>query len=139
MTRYENESECPVDVHEHAPEHCPLSAVATPKEGADPKFLADCEIYFSHFVKPIRDEAHGGAMRCFHCGEYLTGFESLLLGRGGFEWGITHGEGHCANCRWPARGHHFAKAEDGSELFTLHNFVLQYHPDFVERKSVKAA
>lgn len=136
-TCYDEDEPRSIDQHEHAPERCPLAEIATPKEGADPKFIADCEEYFSHFVKPVR--GHGGAMRCFHCGEYLTGFESMLLGKGGFEWGIALGEGHCANCRWPARGHHFAKAADGSELFTLRNFVLQYHPDFVSKREREAA
>lgn len=117
--------------HKYTPEHCALADMATVKDGTDPKFITDCETYFGNFVKPVRDESQNGVQRCFHCGEYLTGLASFLLGRGGFEWGITHGEGHCTNCRWPARGHHFAKAADGSDLFTLHNFVLSYHPDFV--------
>lgn len=89
--------------------------------------------YFRHFVQPPIVEEDGkksiGDQTCVGCGEPLTGFIGALLGKGGFTWGIAHGEGHCRKCGWPARGHHFINAE-----ITLRNFILQYHPDFVERK-----
>lgn len=120
--------------HKHTPEHCTLADMATMKgEPPTPTFITDCENYFHQFVKPVR-EAKDQSPICFHCGEHLTGVMAML-GRGGFEWGITHGEGHCAGCKWPARAHHFAKNAMGEDLFTLRNFVLSYHPDFVRRAS----
>jgi len=126
--------ERPIDKHKYAPERATLENVGltytipedvTDAERAEAEeVLAGIKDYLAHFVAPIRDES--GA-RCFHCGEYLTGMMAAILSRGGgFTWGIAHGEGFCGNCRWPAAGHHFAKG-----FFTLHNYVLSYHPDYV--------
>lgn len=99
--------------------------------------------YFSHFCAvEIKDNADGKPefqpQPCVNCGETLTGMMAFF-GRGGFEWGIRHGEGHCAKCKWPAVGHHFIKDEDGKEVVTLHNFILQVHPDFVSKREREPA
>ncbi len=55
-----------------------------------------------------------------------------------FTWGLVHGEGHCANCGWPATGHHFIKDKAGKELASLRFFPLAVHPDFVTSKKKEA-
>lgn len=93
------------------------------------------DAYFSAFAQPIRrDGDDTKEMLCIECDKPLTGLLSAFLG-GGFTWGLAHGEGHCAACHWPARGHHFIKHADGSDLMTVRNLPLQYHPDFVESKA----
>lgn len=92
--------------------------------------------YFRHFVAvKIKDDEKGGKpviqeQKCVNCGEILTGFMAMF-GRGGFQWGIAHGEGHCGGCKWPATAHHFIKDEDGNDVVTLRGFILQVHPEFV--------
>lgn len=54
--------------------------------------------------------------KCLCCGETWT-----------FTWGYVHGEGHCYECSWPARGYHFLKDDQGQETRVFR--VLQYHPD----------
>jgi hypothetical protein len=97
--------------------------------------IAALDDYFQHFVQVPIDEKDGKReikpQNCIKCDEPLTGFMAVLVGKGGFTWGLAHGEGHCAHCRWPARGHHFIKDKDGKEIVTLRNFILQVHPDFV--------
>lgn len=58
-------------------------------------------------------DAHG---TCLNCGKSGT-----------FTWGLVHGEGHCAECGWPARLYHFVKGTDGNETRIVR--LLQYHPD----------
>ena len=123
--------------HKIEPVHCTTLDMAAPKVNATPEFLAACDKYFYNFAKPIVQQEGEKALLCFHCGEALTGLMSMILGSGGFEWGIVHGEGRCAGCHWPARANHYAKKEDGTELFTLTGFVLCYHPDNVEMKTIK--
>lgn len=97
------------------------------------EFVAGADKYLSVFAKPIEwDQAgsSGKEVACLHCGEPLTGLMNSLLGRGGFEWGLAHGEGHCRGCGWPARAYHFAKYENGDEVFTIRGLILQYLPDF---------
>ena len=60
--------------------------------------------------------------RCLCCGESLRCPLGMGL-FGGFEWGLVHGEGHCAHCHYPMRGHHQV---DG--LGTIRNLFLSYHP-----------
>ncbi len=89
--------------------------------------------YFSRFVAlEIKDDENGKPQTqdqiCVGCGDRLTGFF------GGWRWGIAHGVGECGNCRWPSHGHHFVKDDKGEDVVTLHNFILQVHPDFVERR-----
>lgn len=49
-----------------------------------------------------------------------------------FSYGICHGEGQCS-CGYPGRGCHYPKADDGSEILSLRDFVLWYHPSVIER------
>lgn len=73
---------------------------------------------------------------CNGCGKNMTpSLADQILGDGGFTWGLVHGEGHCRSCGWPARLYHFIKDSDGEELLMLRNVLLQYHPDFVERRA----
>jgi hypothetical protein len=84
--------------------------------------LARWNDYFAKFAK-LTDAA------CLCCGKSLRcplgmglfgGFEWLF---GGFEWGMVHGEGSCAYCGYPMRGHHIV---DG--LGAIRNLFLPYHP-----------
>jgi hypothetical protein len=137
------------DDHAHAPVHCThalLGITAAPKEGATDEeraqaeaWIAEAEAYFAHFAAPVVIEKDGkpdslGEL-CFHCGDYLTGMGAMLLSKGGgFQWGLAHGEGRCGNCGWPARGMHYPKRDDASELLTLSGRVLSYHPDQIEER-----
>ena len=106
---------------------------AAPDTPAD--VISALDRYFEPFAQPVRRDGNPESeMLCLECEKPLTGLSSAFLG-GGFTWGLTHGEGFCMGCRWPARAHHYIKNVDGGELMTVRNFVLQYHPDFVERKS----
>lgn|SRR3990167_1876203 len=89
--------------------------------------------YFSHFVAlEIKNDENGKpdiqTQHCVGCGAILTG----ILGV--WRWGIVHGVGECGECRWPSHGQHFVNDENGDHVMTLHNFILQVHPDFVERR-----
>lgn len=100
--------------------------VLTIKEGealpeADEKALSE---YFRRFVK-----TEGG--KCVCCGDVQGGsFEDSMMAFLGvgkasrFTWGLAHGEGHCSNCKWPARAYHF-------DVGPIKRFgaILQYHPD----------
>lgn len=77
--------------------------------------LARWDEYLSKFAK-LTDG------RCLCCGTSLR----CPLGMGifgGFEWGLAHGEGHCATCRYPMRGHHSVEG-----LGKIRNLFLAYHP-----------
>lgn len=99
------------------------------------EFCEDADKYLSVFAEPVKDDR--GNIVCLKCGEELTGLIASFLGRGGFEWGLVHGEGYCRCCKWPGRGMHYPKGRDGKELFTLRNFVLQYHPSHVTRRKTE--
>jgi len=105
-----------------------------------PQAMLDAlDTYFEAFAQPLRrDDDESKEMLCIECEKPLTGLTSVFFG-GGFVWGLAHGEGYCAGCKWPARGHHFIKYPDGTDLATLRNVVLQYHPDYVERRSALAS
>jgi len=77
--------------------------------------LARWDAYLSQFAK-LTDA------KCLCCGTSLRCPLGMGL-FGGFEWGLVHGEGHCATCRYPMRGHHCVK-----DLGTIHNLFLPYHP-----------
>lgn len=104
--------------------------------------IAALDAYFEPFAQPEFDDKRGGEekpMLCLKCREPLTGFFASMFGRGGFEWGIAHGEGRCRCCGWPARAMHYIKDADGQEVANIRNLVLQYHPDEVtERAPAKA-
>jgi hypothetical protein len=77
--------------------------------------LAQWDTYFAQFAK-MTDA------KCVCCGNTL----SCWLGMGffgGFEWGMVHGDGHCAYCRYPMRGHHHV-----DNLGSIRNLFLPYHP-----------
>lgn len=120
-----------------AAEHCTFADIGTAADDTPADVLAVLSNYFSAFAKPVRTE--DGYQLCISCGKRLTGMMAAFMG-GGFEWGIAHGEGHCANCRWPGRAHHFIHDDKSDEpLITIHNMVLQYHPDFVDQRQTEAA
>lgn len=77
--------------------------------------LARWDDYFAKFAKLTEGT-------CLCCGKSLRCAFGMGL-FGGFEWGMVHGEGHCAYCRYPMRGHHIV---DG--LGTIRNLFLPYHP-----------
>lgn len=105
---------------------------AAPDTPAD--IVAALDDYFRPFAEPcFRDDDKSKEMLCIECDKPLSGLTAMLFG-GGFEWGIAHGEGHCAACRWPARAHHFIKDKDGKDIISVRNVVLQYHPEFVEKR-----
>lgn len=98
-----------------------------------PEVIKALDEYFRHFVALEIKPDHEGkpdiqTQMCVGCGEILSG----LLGT--WRWGIAHGVGECGKCGWPSHGHHFIKDENGDSLMTLRNFILQVHPDFVERR-----
>jgi hypothetical protein len=100
--------------------------------------IAALDAYFVPFAAPPMDRAEDGKVSiidnhpCLNCGEEQTGLTAQMLGSG-FTWGIAHGEGFCGNCKWPARLYHFIKDANGNEVTTIRGFLLQYHPDFVEK------
>lgn len=88
----------------------------TPKEKAEAdEELGRWDAYLAGFAKLFDG-------KCLCCGHLLSSFFGTGL-FGGFEWGLTHGEGHCTYCRYPMRGHHQVK-----DLGTIHNLFLPYHP-----------
>lgn len=106
----------------------------TAADDTPPSTIKALDDYFSHFAAvEIKDDKQGKPQiqdqACIGCGESLTGFL-----RGTWRWGIAHGVGECSKCGWPSHGHHFIKDEAGEEVLTLRNFILQVHPDFVERR-----
>jgi len=71
--------------------------------------------------------------KCINCEEDLSGIF------GTFNWGIVHGEGHCSNCGYPARGRHYIKAknlviDDKEETELILPFILQYHPSELRQR-----
>lgn len=78
---------------------------------------------------------------CPACGHSLGAKDSVdammsFFGarKGGFRWGICHGEGHCAECGYPARAYH--RDVGPLEFFQA---VLPYHPDELETKEERDA
>ena len=91
-----------------------LSKTADSDAEADQE-LVRWDAYFARFAK-LTDAT------CLCCGNQLScGLRMGLFG--GFAWGMAHGEGHCAYCRYPMRGHH--RVDD---LGTIRNLFLPYHP-----------
>jgi hypothetical protein len=80
--------------------------------------------YLSHFIAPHYDEEK--KRHCEMCGAEMDGFKQALGLGAAFQWGLVHGEAFCSNCRYPARGHHFVKLPDGTEIFNLQNLYLMY-------------
>lgn len=71
--------------------------------------MKSLDAYFASFT---RDDG-----KCICCGWKLGGFV------GSFTWGLVHGEGHCARCRYPVRAIHRVEG-----VVTLSMFPLPYHP-----------
>ena len=100
--------------------------------------------HFGNYAKPAGERNADGkfvfsdGQPCIQCGKSLRGISAFMHG-GGFTWGLTHGEGHCAGCGWPATCYHFVKDADGYDVLTLRGVILQYHPDLVERRAPVSA
>lgn len=107
------------------------------KEGMPSDLVDALDTYFAPFAAPARTDDGKNTALCIECKKPLTGLSSFFFG-GGFKWGLAHGEGNCAGCGWPARGHHYIKDKDGADLLTLRDFPIQYHPDFVAAKAITA-
>ena len=73
------------------------------------------DVYFAQFAQ-LTDG------KCLCCGNTLGCRFGIGL-FGGFEWGLAYGEGHCAYCHYPMRGHHCV-----DDLGTIRNLFLAYHP-----------
>ena len=103
---------------------------------APDKTIAALDAYFEPFAQPVFDESMSEQpMRCLKCSKPLTGLFASMFGGGGWEWGIAHGEGCCASCGWPGRAMHYINHADGTEVVSIRNLVLQYHPDVVSTRS----
>lgn len=116
--------------------HATLDSIgAEVKEGADPNVIEDLTAYLHHFAAP-----NGEGHPCLRCGEPLVQsmVQQLMGTRGGFEWGLAHGHGHCRCCGWPATLYHFIKDRHGKDLMTIRNILLQVHPDDIELSATKA-
>jgi hypothetical protein len=110
--------------------HCDWRTFMSATDDTPAETLKKLDDYFPRFVQPTI-KGDGGKkifepQKCIGCGDELTGFFGTL------RWGIAHGEAECGKCGWPVRGHHFI-----SDEITMRNVFLQYHPDFVERRSRK--
>lgn len=126
-----------IDIVKHLDWH----TIITVDSETPPEMIAALDAYFTPFAQvPIKDDGKLAELPCLKCGELLNGdFVGFLMDNGGgFEWGLTHGEGHCKKCGWPARAYHFIKDKDGKELGSIRGLILQYHPDFVERRARSA-
>lgn len=78
--------------------------------------LRPLDEYFRHFLPPGP---------CVCCGaKQVGGIVESLLGTTKFTWGMVHGEGFCADCKYPARAYH----RDVGPIKFL-PMILQYHPD----------
>lgn len=116
------------DEHAYETHQCTWRDLFSPKEGAEPvpEILEDIDAYLEPFAAPILLD---GKSLCHHCGHPLSGgLMEALLGAGGFEWGLAHGEGHCRCCLWPARLYHFIKDRHGADLMTIRHIALSYRP-----------
>lgn len=84
------------------------------------------EAYLKMFLAP--GEPH---KMCVGCETLLIGKNIIESLGSTFEWGIAHGEGHCAKCGYPARGIHRVKLDDKDGELVI-NQVLQYAPEGLE-------
>lgn len=122
-------------------DHLSWRTIITAEADTPADIVSALNDYFQRFAQPVFDESRETEkpMLCLKCGEPLTGLLASMFGRGGFEWGLAHGEGHCRCCGWPGRAMHYIKDSNGEEFLSVRNLVLQYHPDYVEaRKSARA-
>jgi hypothetical protein len=125
--------------------HLDWHTLCEPKGEDAAKIAAAFDKYFAPFAQPPGEKKEDGSyipkegQPCLNCGEMLTGLMAHLIGSGGFEWGIAHGEGRCSNCHWPARLYHFITDDAGEKIVTIRNILLQYHPDVVTRRVPETA
>lgn len=105
---------------------CDLDSVGFEFEGPEADRITEViNEYLGHFFAPT-----GG---CVLCGAQLGG----LMGT--FTWLITHGEGQCGKCQWPARAIHYIKDTDDTEIFTTApRWILQYRPSFLNDDFLKS-
>ncbi len=133
--------------HAHEARRCAVrdlfSFEKEPETDSAKAHIGEIGAYLEQFVAPIKVD---GKIVCFHCGCEINAFKHMLGIGAAMEWGICHGEAVCSGmphhdkpCGWPYRGMHYAKAADGSDLFTLRNFFLAYHPDEVTVRKEKVA
>lgn len=114
-------------------EHCTITDTGLNLEGEDATRISDAiNEYLSAFAKPSLKEKGNtftGTANCLKCGTTLNG------ALGSFTWGIAHGEGNCGNCGWPCRAYHNPQI-DGENIFSsLLPILLQYHPDYVNKRT----
>ena len=110
-----------------APKPATCHFLFTNVESSDPAVIAALDAYLGNFCEPVIDK---NGIKCPQCGSYVTGFMAIMFG--GFQWGITHGEGMCGHCRMPARGlHRFHDAESGARFEG--SMILFYHPSPLTR------
>lgn len=102
------------------------------KPGLPEEDLATLNEYLSVFAVPAKTDK--GAFKCANCDGEMDGFKEALGLGVAYRWGLAHGEANCSGCGWPARGMHYIKRPDGSELVTLQNFFLPYHFSFVTQR-----
>jgi len=103
--------------------HCTLESIGMDitGEGASPIIKA-----MEDYLTPFAAAPDG---KCLKCDATIAGLF------GSFTWGLQSGEGTCSRCGWPARGHHYPKLPDGTNVFsTCVEMVFQYHPDHVTSK-----
>lgn len=125
-------------------EHLDWHTLIHAKSDTSPEIIKALDEYFAPFAQPPGETKDGkfhvkDGHPCLKCGEALTGLASMLIGSGGFRWGLAHGEGNCSKCGWPARMYHFIKDDKGEELMTVRGFLLQYHPDAVTMRGKRSA
>lgn len=114
------------DEHAYPPRPCVIADLAEVRPDTPAEFSEDLNAYLAAFAAPTKkDETN----LCFHCGEAFNGgLAQQLFGNGGFEWGLTHGDGYCKCCGWPARLYHFIRDRHGDDLITMRHIVLPYLP-----------
>jgi hypothetical protein len=72
---------------------------------------------------------------CPACGEPLTGLLANLGYGAAFEWGFIHGFGHCSQCHYPMKGHHYIKDPEnpeGEPLLSVTDFFVYFMPHFLD-------
>ncbi len=122
-----------IQQHAHEPRHCVASDLftVTNDSGEGDAIIAASNEYLRQFAAPVKVD---GKTACFHCGTQMDGMLHALGLGAAYQWAMTHGEANCSKCGWPARGMHYPKDADGSEIWTARNLFLAYHPDVVEAR-----
>lgn len=79
---------------------------------------------------------HESGQACPCCGELLAAGDSItgLIMGATFHWSLTHGEGYCRSCNYPARAYHFNVGP--VERFVA---ILPYHPSSLTTKAERRA